>query len=110
LAAFQQVVKLRRRLDSALGQRQFYEAHQIMRTIHWRIIQQYEQTAAAEPQKNPSAEAQVEDLLKMLRVGCITMCDGEEQGWESAVSLDESCIQLGSSPVPSIWPNSMWMR
>jgi hypothetical protein len=70
---------LQRRLDAAMAQRQFYEAHQILRTMQWRMLpqQQPDNNNTQMGQKNnPQAEEQQQRMVELLHSGCLAMCEG----------------------------------
>ncbi|KAL3115966.1 hypothetical protein niasHT_007266 [Heterodera trifolii] len=65
------VAKLQQRLSAALNSKQFYEAHQILRTVHARL----------------SAERRFTELLEQIQFTVLILCEAKE--YTSAIDLAE---------------------
>ncbi|KAL7080048.1 hypothetical protein ACQ4LE_000584 [Meloidogyne hapla] len=76
-----QIAKLQLRLEAALSQRQFYDAHQIIRTIQTRILQKQIN------ENDPNSVTQIEQLLELIYNCCLTFC--KEKEFSSAIDLAE---------------------
>ncbi|CAK5052897.1 unnamed protein product [Meloidogyne enterolobii] len=62
------ITKLQSRLENALSQRRFYDAHQIIRTLQTRMLQKQINV------NDPNSEANVEELLELIYNCCLTFC------------------------------------
>uniref|UniRef100_A0A914L4Q6 Uncharacterized protein n=1 Tax=Meloidogyne incognita TaxID=6306 RepID=A0A914L4Q6_MELIC len=84
-----QITKLQSRLENALSQRRFYDAHQIIRTLQTRMLQKQINV------NDPNSEANVEELLELIYNCCLTFC--KENEFSSAIDLAELYVDTCKS-------------